>query len=127
MVGAFTSNGGRGVEMAERIDTLTAQIAEHDRQYDEAFPDSDKLLAEVKALDEAYASAGEAEAYDRDLLAVVQALRDMVQCFDLSDAPQHNDLEIWVAAKAALEQFEPWLEQDEDPRSMGWVDDKGRP
>lgn len=125
LVAAFTSNGGRGVEMAERIDTLTAQIAEHDRQYDEAFPDSDKLLAEVKALDEAYASADEAEAYD--LLAVVQTLRDIVQCFDLSDASQHNDLEIWVAVKAALEQLEPWLEQDEDPRSIGWVDDKKRP
>jgi hypothetical protein len=27
----------------------------------------------------------------------------------------------------ALEQFEPWLEEDNDPRSMGWVNDKGLP
>lgn len=102
-------------------------ISQNEMEARETASRDEQLLAEAKALDEAYASAGEGYSYDHDLLAVVQALRDMVQCFDVSDAPDHTDHEIWVAAKAALEQFEPWLEQDEDPRSMGWVDDKGRP
>jgi hypothetical protein len=114
-------------QMVFVMENYTA-LAAFNKQYDAAFPDS-KLLAEAKALDEAYASAADnpAEAYNRDLLALVQALRDMVQCFDVSDCPDHTEYQTWLDAKAALEQFEPWLEQDEDPRSMGWVDDKGRP
>jgi len=80
-----------------------------------------QLLTEVKELDEAYASAcGPAEAYDRDLVALVNAVRE---------ALKDRVILTWGGEelKAALEQFEPWLEQDEDPRSMGWVDDRGRP
>jgi hypothetical protein len=83
-----------------------------------------QLLAEAQALDEAYASAtGPAEAYDRDLRALVDAARNVIENWPTSKlADSVNDLE------GALEQFEPWLdEQTDDPRANGWVDDKGRP
>lgn len=95
----------------------------------------EQLLAESYALDAAYAEAAafdekmQAEAYEKDLRAVVQALWDMVDCFDLSDSPEHNDYATWVGAKTAIERFEPWLDgaEEDDPRTMGWVDDRGRP
>ena len=79
---------------------------------------TEQLLAEAKELDEAYASVDSGEAYDRDLMSLVQAARDIVA----NPAPMNVD-----ALQKAIDQFEPWLEQDDDPRSMGWVDDKGRP
>lgn len=81
-----------------------------------------QVLAECAALDEAYASAGEAEGYDRDLLALMAAAEEVTAKY----APTHGCTAI-NRLRAALEQFQPWLEQDDDPRSMGWVDDKGRP
>lgn len=79
------------------------------------------LLAESKALDDAYADAGNspAEAYNRDLLALVQAARDIAA----NPAPMNVD-----AMLKALEQFEPWLEeQTDDPVANGWVGKDGRP
>ena len=86
---------------------------------------ADQVLAEANALDEAYASAtGPAEAYDRDLLTLVQAAQAAVK---MHAALKVEGDEVKDLA-AALEAFEPWLEQeDNDPRAMGWVDDKGRP
>lgn len=79
-------------------------------------------LSDAQALDEAYASAtGSAEAFDRDLLALVNAAHDVVSQTLNEACPEI------VALKDALEQFEPWLDGDEDPRSMGWVDDRGLP
>jgi len=83
--------------------------------------DYDTWVAEVmkkdKELSEAYACADDSpgERYDKDLIALVNAARQVAEDFDLRHL------------REAVEQFEPWLEQDEDPRSMGWVDDKGRP
>ena len=61
---------------------------------------------------------GDAEQYTADLLALVQACRAIGRTSQIT-----REIE---QMKAALDKFEPWLEQD-DPRSMGWVDDKGRP
>jgi hypothetical protein len=85
-------------------------------------PRDEKLLAEAKELDEAYAIISEIGGYDRDLVALVEAAKAVLNNRDPSLAAQ-----IEFALGRAIEQFEPWLEQDEDPRSMGWVDDKGRP
>jgi hypothetical protein len=82
------------------------------------------ILAQAKALDEAYASAtGPAEAFDKDLVALVRAART------LHNACKRDGIRITEndALGEALEQFEPWLEEDNDPRSMGWVNDKGLP
>lgn len=84
--------------------------------------DSDRLLVEVNELDDAYAGASLAECYDKDLLALVRAARAVV-----SRNHRGADTETERALRVAVDQFEPWLEQDEDPRSMGWVDDRGRP
>jgi hypothetical protein len=82
------------------------------------------ILAQAKALDEAYASAtGPAEAFDKDLVALVRVART------LHNACKRDGIRITEndALGEALEQFEPWLEEDNDPRSMGWVNDKGLP
>lgn len=82
------------------------------------------LLAEAKALDEAYVSAADmpAERYNRDLLALVQAARAVV-----SRNHRGGDTTTERQLRDALDQFEPWLEAEETPQQMGWVDDKGRP
>ena len=82
-----------------------------------------KVLAETNELDASFVAAAEmpAEAFNKDLLALVEAVRDVVNQAVNEACPEIVEL------AAALEQFEPWLEQDEDPRSMGWVDDRGRP
>ena len=74
-----------------------------------------QLLADAEAFDEAYANVMPAEQYSRDLLTLVKAARQVAEDFDLR------------YLMAAVEQFEPWLEPEESPRDMGWVDDKGRP
>lgn len=68
----------------------------------------------------ALSELGQAESYQRDLLRLVQAARDVA-----GRAPHHLVHEL----QAALEQLEPWLEQDaqDDARAMGWVDSQGRP
>ena len=105
-------SGGHDSALAEHINTLHAQLLALDA----------KLLADANALDELYASAtGPGEAYDNDLLALVSAAHAVVGC-----TSEHRAMAI-AALDAALQAFEPWLEQDEDPRSMGWVDDRGRP
>lgn len=89
----------------------------------EAARDEARLLAEANALDEAYADAVafdgkmQAEAYDKDLRALVAAARQVAEDFDLRHL------------MAVVEQFEPWLdgEDSQDPRANGWVDDKGQP
>lgn len=88
----------------------------------------EQRLAEAKELDAAYASAtGQAEAYDRDLLALVVAALNLLEHRkkDFLD----NSVKPYSDLAEALVQFEPWLEQEDenDPRAMGWVDDKGRP
>lgn len=85
------------------------------------------LLEDAKELDEAYASVDSGEAYDRDLMSLVQAVRVLVNLHDNPMHVQDRVREPLATLSAALDQFEPWLEQDDDPRSMGWVDDKGRP
>ena len=63
----------------------------------------------------------EAEEFSDDLMALVCAVRALLarpSCF-VGDVAE--------PLRSALERFEPWLDQDEDPRSMGWVDDRGRP
>lgn len=83
----------------------------------------EQLLAESYALDRLYADAeqacsdGRAEAYDKDLRALVDAARGVAEDFDLR------------YLREAVERFEPWLEEEDsqDPRENGWVDDRGRP
>lgn len=88
-----------------------------------------------KEVEAGYAALGQAETYDRDLLelvragrAALEALRNVPEVGGVYDQ-QHADTQLRAdqALQQALEQFEPWLDNDEDPRSMGWVDDKGRP
>lgn len=63
-----------------------------------------------------------AEQFDADLVALVRAAREVVSWTDLLAFEKVRDLEV------ALDQFEPWLDQDgDDPRANGCVDDKGRP
>lgn len=76
-----------------------------------------------KEIEEGYAHMSEAEAFDHDLLALVAAARAVGTLL----WKREDDSEEAKALREALEQFEPWLDQDEDPRSMGWVDDRGRP
>jgi hypothetical protein len=87
-----------------------------------------QLLAEAKALDDAYASAadGPAEAYNRDLLALVVAARTVTNAQHFASPEGKKEAMSYLVK--ALDQFEPWLdEQTDDPRANGWVDDKGRP
>lgn len=76
--------------------------------------------ASAECVDLALTGLGQAESYQRDLLRLVQAARDVA-----GRGPHHLVHEV----QAALEQFEPWLEQDgqDDARAMGWVDSQGRP
>ena len=81
------------------------------------------LLEQAKELDRQYQEAfGPADAYDHDLRAFVAAARRLVDAADPSLI-----MGAMFELETALEQFELWLEEDDDPRSMGWVDDKGRP
>jgi hypothetical protein len=83
------------------------------------------MSADHNTLDEQYESLGQAESYDKDLLALVAAARAA-----LADIVAPPGQPVWpsaVALRAALEQFEPWLEVEETPQQMGWVDSKGRP
>lgn len=84
-----------------------------------------QLLADAEAFDEAYANVMPAEQYNRDLLALVKAARAAVKLHE-AWAIKSDEVKDLVAA---LEQFEPWLDQEDenDYRGMGWVDDKGRP
>ena len=90
-----------------------------------------RLLAEAKALDDAYAKdAALDEAYNHDLLALVQAARIVVSAMSTGAKfiPLVDFQRVKDGLKTALEQFEPWLEErTDDPRTNGWVDDKGRP
>lgn len=70
-----------------------------------------------QAHDEYLAGTDKAAQYDHDLIDLVTAARAVVNA-----GP-----DLYPDLAAALDQFEPWLEEDDDPRSMGWVDDKGRP
>jgi len=82
------------------------------------------ILAQAKALDEAYASAtGPAEAFDKDLVAMYHAARALVNACKRDGIRKLETSE----AEEALDQFEPWFENDNDPRSMGWVNSKGLP
>lgn len=89
----------------------------------------EQFLTESNALDEAYASAdsSSAEQYNRDLRALTAAARAVTNGRHFgSPAAMKQALDFLVEA---LDQFEPWLyeDDDQDPRAMGWVDDKGRP
>lgn len=75
--------------------------------------------------EDAFDGLGEAESFDRDLMALVSALRALLR--DMETPRTRRATDAWTEARRALDQFEPWLEQDNDPRSMGWVDDRGRP
>lgn len=104
--------------------------AQTNKQRAQAVHDA-KLLADAQALDEAYASAtGPAEAYERDLRALVDAAQIAVSSMSAETQfiPLMDLRRIRDGLRTALEQFEPWLEADnDDPRANGWVDDKGRP
>lgn len=84
-------------------------------------------LKESQELDALHAELGEAEAYDRDLLDLVQAVRVIVNLHDNPMYVQDRVREPLANLAAALDKLEPWLEEDDDPRAMGWVDDRGRP
>jgi hypothetical protein len=58
------------------------------------------------------------ESFESDVAALTRAIRKYLDA-ELRSAPL-------VELFAALENVEAWYE-DDDPRSMGWVDDKGRP
>ena len=79
------------------------------KQYDEAFPDG--------APAPEYPEPSMQELFDADLVALVKAVRKVV-----SGHPDSIS-----ALTEALDQFEPWLDNDNDPRSMGWVNDRGLP
>ena len=84
---------------------------------------ADQVLAECAALDEAYAGTMPAEQYNADLLTLVQAVQAAVKMHEAFkvECDEVKDL------AAALDQFEPWLEVEETPQQMGWVDSQGRP
>ena len=91
--------------------------------------DSDaKPLADANALDEAYAGTMPAEQYNADLLALVATARALVAHCEVNHiairSPSKNHLNDLTDA---LEQFEPWLDVEETPQQMGWVDSQGRP
>lgn len=83
----------------------------------------EELLAEARMLDKLYAEAeqacsdGRAEAYDKDLRALVSAARRVADGFSYPGAGKDA-----TALKAALDAFEPWLdsEDSQDPRENGW-------
>ena len=108
--------------------SYTPHTPEEIRAHQEAL--EAKLLAESQTIDDAYANLGGAEAFECDMRALVYVAKMVINSADNTGCS--DDLTV-VSAKAiedlekALEQFEPWLEQDNDPRSMGWVDGKGRP
>jgi len=62
------------------------------------------------------------ESFESDLLVLVRAARKVSDSFTYPGAGKDA-----IALRNALDQFEPWLDNDQDPRSMGWVDSKGRP
>jgi hypothetical protein len=65
-----------------------------------------------------------AEDFEADVLALVRAAREVAQY--ASDADSFHLKEAIRVLGEATENVDAWYE-DDDPRSMGWVDDKGRP
>lgn len=93
--------------------------SEQEKEYDTAFPDVMPV--------ENYPPMSSQEMFDADLIALIKNLHRLIK----HDADIIFRTEAahtaWWDMKATLEQFEPWLEIDNDPRSMGWVNDKGLP
>jgi hypothetical protein len=87
------------------------------------------ILAQAQALDEAYASeTGPAEQFNKELVAVVHAARALVNyCRRANIVIGEHGNDHTKALDEALDNFEPWLEEDNDPASMGWVGKDGRP
>jgi hypothetical protein len=87
------------------------------------------LLARSRELDEAYASeTGPAEAFNKDLVAVVHAARALVNyCRRANIIVGEHGNDHTKALDEALDNFEPWLEEENDPAAMGWVGKDGRP
>ena len=92
----------------------------YDADYDAAFPDTATSYAE-------YPPPSPQELFDADLVALVKSLNKLVALDAAIIFRTEQAHTAWWRMKKDLEQFEPWLETDNDPRSMGWVDDKGRP
>ena len=72
---------------------------------------------------------GTAEAFDRDLSALVYTCRERLPLF-ADPAQQLAELLSWVKrVQEAAEVMQEWLEADDpnDYRGMGWVGQDGRP
>lgn len=91
---------------------------------------AEQFDANLLALVRAAQPIGAAEQFDADLLTLVQAARIVVSAMSTGTKfiPLADFQRVKDGLKTALEQFEPWLEERTgDPRTNGWVDDKGRP
>jgi hypothetical protein len=87
--------------------------------YDEAFPEG--------APPEEYPPPSSQELFDADVaLLAHQARRLITHCRKHNIVISDGALDMTELLEGALDQFEPWMESN-DPRDMGWVDDKGRP
>lgn len=88
-------------------------------EYDAAFPDGMPPDSDP--------GLGMAESFDADVRGMFNALKVLTTAPAILAFLQANDPKALKQAADAVEQFEPWLDHNDDPRSMGWVDDRGRP
>jgi hypothetical protein len=73
------------------------------------------------------------ELFDADMMALVRAVnryisarRTLVRRGNTPSEQAHVE-RAFEALSAAADQADPWFDDNDDPRSMGWVDDRGRP
>jgi hypothetical protein len=66
-----------------------------------------------------YPELGEGEAFEGDVRRLLAAVNDV-----LRHGFEANRREKLVDAAANVD---AWYDKEDDPRSMGWVDDRGRP
>lgn len=94
--------------------------------YDEWMKDIAKELAAQQVQESALVEA-QFNAYDNDLKALIVAAQQVLHTNSNPFQVQDKNKEPLQKLREALDKFLPWLEEGEDPRRDGWVDDKGRP
>lgn len=114
---AYAEESDRKEKGVKNLLELAGKAADEDEMYVQA-------MKESEALDEAYGEAfsclSEGNSFDEDVQRLVNVSRKV-----MSQLPTNHPLYVKLADAIANVE-EHFLEETEDPRAMGWVDDKGR-
>jgi hypothetical protein len=85
--------------------------------------DDDAILRDCNALDDAYAQAETQGSMEDDLARLIEVVNEITQ-----NAPRYNiPTELMDRLINSADAVEAWMEETDDPRANGWVDDRGRP